>query len=60
MIVFFVMNHLKLLFLGVGLLVFCCNQVKKDGESVTSAETPGITVDADKEDLQFGANWLAK
>lgn len=52
MIVFFIMNYLKLLFLGVGLFVFCCNQVKKDGESESSTETSGITVDADKEDLQ--------
>jgi len=45
------MNHLKLLFLGIGLLVFCCNQIKKDGESVTSADSSGIIANADKEEL---------
>jgi len=44
------MNHFKLLFLGIGLFVFCCNQITKDTTPANATNTSGIT--DDKEELQ--------
>jgi len=44
------MNYFKLLFLGIGLFVFCCNQIAKDKSSAEA--TGSSTITDEKHELQ--------